>query len=125
MIVYEGIKETFIEEVKLNIIANKIYEKYQSKIGKTSENEIRSWKNSMRFMKDVLEDAEIPNDAGIAIEFKIPNTGMRIDFMISGIDEDGKPKVFLVKDAALAEQIAGLESTKLIQDHQNVVVGVE
>ena len=42
-----------------------------------------------------------------------------------GIDEDGNPKVFLVKDAALAEQIAGLESAKLIQDHQNVVVGVE
>ena len=42
-----------------------------------------------------------------------------------GIDEAGNPKVFLVKDAALAEQIAGLESAKLIQDHQNVVVGVE
>ena len=97
MIVYEGVKETFIEEVKLNIIANKIYEKYQSKIGKTSKNEIRSWKNSMRFMKDVLEDAEIPNDAGIAIEFKIPNTGMRIDFMISGIDEDGNNTAIIVE----------------------------
>ena len=42
-----------------------------------------------------------------------------------GIDADGNPKVFLVKDAALAEQIAGLESAKLIQNHQNVVVGVE
>lgn len=42
-----------------------------------------------------------------------------------GIGENGNPKVFLVKDAALAKKIAGLESAKLIQDHQNVVVGVE
>ena len=42
-----------------------------------------------------------------------------------GIDEDGNPKVFLVKDAALAQQIADLESAKFIQDHQNVVVGIE
>jgi len=42
-----------------------------------------------------------------------------------GIDEKGNPKLFLVKDAALAEQIAGMESAKFLQDHQNVVVGVE
>lgn len=97
MIVYEGVKENFIEEVKLNIIANKIYEQYLNKIGHTTENEIRSWKNSMRFMKDVLEDENIPNNAGIAIEFKIPNTCMRVDFIISGKDEDGNNSVIIIE----------------------------
>lgn len=97
MIVYEGIKEKFIEEVKLNIIANKIYEQYLNKIGHTTENEIRAWKNSMRFMKDVLEDEKIPNNAGIAIEFKIPNTCMRVDFIISGKDENGNNSVIIIE----------------------------
>lgn len=97
MIIYEGIKKNFIEEVKLNIIANKIYDRFLDKIGHTTENEIRSWKNSMKFMKDVLEDNKIPNDAGIAIEFKIPNTCMRVDFIITGKDNDGKNTAIIIE----------------------------
>lgn len=97
MIVYEGIKRNFIEEVKLNIIANKIYDQFLDKIGHTTENEIRSWKNSMKFMKDVLEDNKIPDDAGIAIEFKIPNTCMRVDFIITGKDKDGKNTAIIIE----------------------------
>lgn len=53
-------------------------------------------------------------------------TPVQNDFQqFHGIDEKGDPKLFLVKDAALAEKIAGMESAKFLQDHQNVVVGVE
>ena len=41
-----------------------------------------------------------------------------------GINENGDPKVLLVKDTALAEQIAGMESAKFLFDHQNVIVGI-
>ena len=35
MLVYEGIKSGFINDVNLNLIVNKIYEKYQKYFGRT------------------------------------------------------------------------------------------
>ena len=72
MLVYEGIKSGFINDVNLNLIVNKIYEKYQKFFGTTSESQLNSWKNSMQYMRGVLDDREIPDNAGVAIEFNIP-----------------------------------------------------
>jgi hypothetical protein len=36
-----------------------------------------TWRNSLRHMDKVLEDAEIPHDVGVAIEFNIPQTAKR------------------------------------------------
>ncbi len=38
----------------------------------------------MQYMRGVLSDNEIPDNTGIAIEYNIPPTGCRIDFMMSG-----------------------------------------
>ena len=54
MLVYDGIKSSFIEDVDLNQITDKIYEKYRVHFGNTSEAEIRSWANSMQRMRGVL-----------------------------------------------------------------------
>jgi DUF2075 family protein len=35
-------------------------------------------------MDRIMQDAEIPGDCGVAIEYQIPQTGKRIDFIISG-----------------------------------------
>ncbi len=40
-------------------------------------------------MSDVLEDKDIPHDAGVAIEYAVPNTAKRIDLIITGTGEDG------------------------------------
>lgn len=85
MLVYEGIKSGFINDVDLGIIADKIRNKYIEKIKrKPSAPEFNSWKNSMQYMRGVLSDNEIPDNTGIAIEYNIPPTGCRIDFMMSG-----------------------------------------
>lgn len=85
MLVYEGIKSGFINDVDLGIIADKIRNKYIEKIKKKpSTPEFNSWKNSMQYMRGVLSDNEIPDNTGIAIEYNIPPTGCRIDFMMSG-----------------------------------------
>lgn len=97
MIVYEGNKTAFIDDVDLNVITNKIYDKYQQFFGKPGDPLINSWKNSMQHMRGVLSDTEIPNDAGIAIEFNIPATSKRIDFIISGLDENEKDSVVIVE----------------------------
>lgn len=97
MLVYEGVKSGFINDVNLNLIVNKIYEKYQKYFGKTSESQLNSWKNSMQYMRGVLDDNEIPDNAGVAIEFNIPTTSKRIDFILSGRDRNKKESVIIIE----------------------------
>src|SRR5574344_513320 len=97
MLVYEGIKSGFINDVDLGIIADKIRNKYIEKIKRRpSAPEFNSWKNSMQYMRGVLSDNEIPENTGIAIEYNIPPTGCRIDFMMSGYN-DNKSNVVIVE----------------------------
>ena len=97
MLVYEGIKAGFINDVNLNLIVNKIYKKYQKYFGRTSESQLNSWKNSMQYMRGVLDDNEIPDNAGVAIEFNIPTTSKRIDFILSGRDRNKKDSVIIIE----------------------------
>ena len=41
----------------------------------------------MQYMYKVMEDQDIPKDSHIAIEYRIPNSNKRVDFIVSG--EDG------------------------------------
>ena len=97
MLVYEGIKSGFINDVNLNLIVNKIYEKYQKYFGRTSDSQLKSWKNSMPDMRGVLDDNEIPATAGVAIDFNIPTTSKRIDFILSGRDKNKKDSVIIIE----------------------------
>lgn len=97
MLVYEGIKSGFINDVDLGIIADKIRNKYIEVVKKRpSAPEFNSWKNSMQYMRGVLSDINIPNNAGIAIEYNIPPTGCRIDFMMSGYNKN-KSNVVIIE----------------------------
>ena len=97
MLVYEGIKSGFIDDVNLNRIVDKIYDKYKQFFGRTSESQLNSWKNSMQYMRGVLDDREIPDNTGVAIEFNIPTTSKRIDFILSGRDNDKKDSVIIIE----------------------------
>ena len=97
MLVYEGIKSGFIDDVDLGIIADKIRNKYIEVVKRRpSTPEFNSWKNSMQYMRGVLSDQAIPNNTGIAIEYNIPPTGCRIDFMMSGYNRD-KSNVVIIE----------------------------
>ena len=97
MLVYEGIKSGFINDVDLGIIADKIRNKYIEKIKRRpNPPEFNSWKNSMQYMRGVLSDNKIPDNTGIAIEYNIPPTGCRIDFMISGFNKN-KSNVVIIE----------------------------
>ena len=81
MLVYEGIKSGFIDDVDLGVIADKIRNKCIEVVKRRpSAPEFNSQQNSMQYMRGVLSDTEIPNNTGIAIEYNIPPTGCRIDF---------------------------------------------
>lgn len=98
MLVYEGIKTDFLKSVEADTIAYEIEENIYNKMNRnTAKNEFRSWENSLEYMYKVLNDNEIPNDAGVAIEYNIPQTSKRIDFLISGYDRDDKGNVVIVE----------------------------
>ena len=66
-----------------------IHQQFQQKYHhRTSENEVNSWRNSMQYMKNVLEVADVPRDAMVTIECQIPQTSKRIDFILTGLDAE-------------------------------------
>lgn len=85
MIVYSATKTEFLEHVGRNEIADRILESMRRN-GRSgvSPNEVRSWQNSLNFMRNVLDDPAIPADAGVAVEFTIPQSAKRIDFILTG-----------------------------------------
>jgi DUF2075 family protein len=98
MIVYLADKTRFRDDVFTNRIEEIVLESFQAKLGKSvAESEVSSWKHSLQRMDKVLEDPEIPDNAGVAIEFNIPNTGKRIDFILTGTGQDGKRTAVIVE----------------------------
>ena len=89
MIVYQETKKQFLSDVRMDVIEEKIEAAVLEKLHKhTGSSEFTSWMNSMNYMYKVMEDKRIPDDCRIAIEYRIPNSNKRVDFIISG--EDGK-----------------------------------
>lgn len=87
MIVYNTTKKQFLTDVRNNVIANCIDNEVLRKLNRNSpKNEKRSWENSLQFMAQVLLDDGIPNSAGVAIEYNLPKTNRRIDFILTGKD---------------------------------------
>ena len=98
MIVYSGLKTDFLTAVEEDSIASEIEENIYNKMHrKTAQNEFRSWENSLEYMYKVLNDDGIPKDAGIAIEYNIPQTSKRVDFIISGYDQKKTPNVVIIE----------------------------
>lgn len=98
MIVYDGVKRDFMTSVENDSIAIEIEKNILEKMGRhTGKSEFRSWENSLQYMYKVMNDGEIPGDAGIAIEYNIPQTSKRVDFMISGYDESENPHLIIVE----------------------------
>ena len=98
MLIYEGTKDNFMISVEQDTIAveieNNIYERMHRH---TAKNEFRAWENSLEYMYKVLNDQDIPSDAGVAIEYNIPQTSKRVDFLISGYDKKDDANVVLIE----------------------------
>lgn len=98
MIVYQSNKKEFLQDVLSNDIDTIIHDAYYKHLGRhTSPNEVLSWHNSMMYMYPLLADNEIPYDAGISIEFQIPLTSKRIDFIITGLNEEKRQQVIIIE----------------------------
>ena len=98
MIVYQATKAGFSDDVLDDKIDAKILGFFQKHLNRnTSEKEIASWKNSMQYMDRVLNDSAIPDDCGVAIEYQLPQSAKRLDFIITGQGDNNKDYAILVE----------------------------
>jgi len=98
MLVYAQEKHQFLADVRSNYIAKKMedlfYEKFQKRVAKK---EVQSWENSLGYMHRLLTDDGIPSDAGVALEMVIHNTSKRIDFILTGLNEQKKHSAIIIE----------------------------
>lgn len=98
MIIYSGTKSGFMSEWDDDELTDNLKKTIYTKMHRTTPySEKRSWINSLSQMYQVLNDSDIPKDCGIAIEYNIPNTAKRVDFIISGYDQKHQPNVVIVE----------------------------
>ncbi len=122
MIVYLETTKTFLEDVFTNRIDEIIKAAVKAKIGiNVGRSELLSWKNSLECMQRVMADSKLPSNAGIAIEYSIPNTSKRIDFIVSGYNSANERTIVIVelkqwsevqgttKDAIVSTYLGGAE----------------
>ena len=94
MIVYHEMKRIFKMDVLSGMIADKIkLDLKEHGINDNSTSEFMAWNNSMHFMKDVLDSPSIPDDCEVSIEYQIPLTSKRVDFILTGSDDNNDDNV--------------------------------
>lgn len=98
MLVYSGNKKKFVEDVSANAIENIILSEFERKLFKRpAKNEVLSWKNSLQYMFKILIDPDIPQDAGVSIEYVLPLTSKRIDFILTGKDAEKRDTAVIIE----------------------------
>jgi DUF2075 family protein len=98
MIVYRATKEEFQTVARESDLGEVIQTAFKQATGRSvGASEVQSWSASLHHMSLVLNDLEIPGDAGVGIEFHVPPLRKRIDFLLSGHNQDGKSAVVVIE----------------------------
>ena len=87
-----------MSDTEHDVLETKLYDAIKNKMNRsTGLSELNSWRNSLKEMYITLNDSNIPSDVGVAIEYNIPQTSKRVDFLISGYGKDNKGNVIIVE----------------------------
>lgn len=98
MIIYQNTKGGFVSDVKTGYIADTIENEFKKhNLSHSNLAEYRSWSNSLLYMRNVLDDNDISDECKIAIEYQIPLTAKRVDFLIAGKDEKNDNNVVVIE----------------------------
>lgn len=125
MIIYSNTAEAFRHDVDSNRIADIIEKLFIEKLGhREAPNEKTAWRNSLRCMESVIRNSQVANDCGIMIEYIIPNTSNRVDFIITGEDEQGEQNYVIIElkqwEYADTTDVPELVNTFVGRAHRNV-----
>jgi hypothetical protein len=98
MIIYSNDVTGFRDDVDNNKITDKLKGSIKEVMGRSPSNsEIASWNNSLRAMESPIRIAGLPGDCGILIEYNLPSTSKRIDFIITGKDAAGNKNFLIIE----------------------------
>jgi DUF2075 family protein len=105
----------FVEDTVRNQIARKLSDAFFQYYGyPAAKSEVAAWGNSLRAMAQVVQFAKL-DDHGVVVEYELPSSSRRLDFMICGRDGSSHDRAVIVElkqwsecEAAEAE---GLVST--------------
>jgi DUF2075 family protein len=98
LIVYSATKQDFLRDNNDRDIDEVISRWFMTTTGhRVSANEQRSWKESLGEMAKVLVDEEVPHNAGIAIEYHIPQSAKRLDMLVAGHSHDGSKNAVIIE----------------------------
>ena len=97
MLAYLGTKSDFLRDAP--VIEDKVRDAVKEKLNfNVGQSEYQSWRNSLgNAMSHVMRSEEIPEDAGIAIEYRLNGRRFRLDFVISGLDSQGKESLVIIE----------------------------
>jgi hypothetical protein len=97
MQLYSGTTVQFVEDTIQNRIAEKLQESFFAHFRfRPSPGEVNSWRNSLRQMSNVIQYAKL-EDNGLVLEYQLPLSSKRLDFMITGRDGDGSSNAVIVE----------------------------
>lgn len=104
----------FIQETTCNMIASDLSNAYFNYFGfYPSDNERRSWHNSLRAIKDVFQSSCL-NNQGVSLEFFLPLSSKRLDCMVTGRNEEDK-------ESALIIELKQWEETKSCDSNNEII----
>lgn len=86
-----------MDSVSDDSITHKVYDRYRERIGRANHSIISSWTDSLKEMSTVLDSPLIPANASVAIEFVIPLTSNRVDFILTGFDAKKQGRAIIVE----------------------------
>ncbi len=98
MIIYNETSSQFLSHIYENKIGYVLKTNVLKKMNKVvSPSELTSWERSLPQMAKVLRDANLKEDTHILLEYKLPSTEKRIDFLIAGRDKKGKKNAVIIE----------------------------
>lgn len=116
MIVYSDSKYNFMEVVLDGKIADIIEQSLRDRLGLTvNRAEFMSFHNSLAYVQMMLSQTKLHDDTTVSIEYRIPNTSKRIDFIISGLIEEEKPSAVILELKQWSEAEAITSSDGLVR----------
>ena len=118
MLAYLASKEQFLRDAPTieDIVAAQVKKHLNLSVG---PGEYQAWKNSLgNAMSHVMLDAGIPDDAAVAVEYRLNGRKFRIDFLIAGQDGAGKESIVIVE----LKQWADIDYSEL-RNHVRTFVG--
>src|SRR5690625_3406046 len=118
MIIYNETSDNFMNHIREKKIGYVLKENVLNKANKVvSPGELRSWEKSLPQMAKVLRDADLNDDTRVLLEYKLPSSEKRIDFLIAGRNKDDRKNVMIVElkqwDKASVSEGDGIVSTFL------------